>query len=76
MMILGAAPPEEGAAIRLKPLTRQLRDARAKDMPKGIDLVEIDLSRLVEVWYALDDLLHDVWGLLVEVAWKQPWLES
>ena len=45
-------------------------------MRKRIDLVEIDSSRLVEVRYALDDLLHDVWGLFVEVAWKQPWLES
>jgi hypothetical protein len=62
--------------IRLKPLTRQLRDAVAKDMRTGIDLVEIDLSRLVEIWYALDDLLHDVWGLFVEMASKQPWLES
>ena len=48
----------------------------AKDMRKGIDLVEIDLSRLVEISYALDDLLHDVWGIFVEMAWKQPWLES
>jgi hypothetical protein len=33
-------------------------------MRKGIDLVEIGLSRLVEIWYALDDLLHDVWRAL------------
>jgi hypothetical protein len=44
-------------------------------MWKGIDLVEIDLARLVEIWYALDDLLHDVRALFVEMAWK-PCLES